>query len=164
MEYTQAELERLMAEHGDAIVRLCALCLRDGALAEDAAQETMVRAWRKRGSFCGNSSEKTWLTAIALNVCRDILRSPWHTRRAGPEALEAVAVVDALPEDGTLSGAVAALPEKYREVISLYYYQELSTTEIANILRIPQSTVGVRLKRAREKLKPILKEWYYDEA
>lgn len=53
------------------------------------------------------------------------------------------------------------LPGKYREVVVLYYYQDCSTAEIAQALDLPQGTVSIRLKRARERLKPTLKEWYY---
>ena len=129
---TAADLERLMADYGDGILRTCALFLRDPALAEDAAQETM-------------------------------LRSPWRTRRAGPEALEGLTVTDAPRGDDTLLHAVAALPRKYREVVVLYYSQELTIREISQALSVPANTVGVRLKRARERLRPMLKEWYYDE-
>ena len=76
-----ADLERLMEEYGTGLLRLCALQLGDAALAEDAAQETLLRAWRRYGTFREAAAERTWITAIALNVCRDLLRSPWHTRR-----------------------------------------------------------------------------------
>lgn len=158
---SQADLERLMEHYGTDILRLCALHLGDPALAEDAAQETMLRAWRNYGSYRGEASERTWLIAIALNVCRDLLRSPWHTRRAGPEAL--LKLVSAEPEyDDTPLRAVYALPRKYREVILLRYYEELSLEEMARILRAPPGTVSARLTRAKQKLRPMLEEWYYD--
>ena len=70
----------------------------------------------------------------------------------------------ALAEDAaqeTFVRAVLGLPGKYREVVVLYYYQDCSTAEIAQALDLPQGTVSIRLKRARERLKPALKEWYY---
>lgn len=95
-----ADLERLMEEYGTGLLRLCALQLGDAALAEDAAQETLLRAWRKYGTFRGEAAERTWITAIALNVCRDLLRSPWHTRRVELSALAEPAAEDA-PWDDT---------------------------------------------------------------
>ena len=158
---SQADLERLMEHYGTDILRLCALHLGDPALAEDAAQETMLRAWRNYSSYRGEASERTWLIAIALNVCRDLLRSPWHTRRAGPESL--LKLVSAEPEyDDTPLRAVYALPRKYREVILLRYYEELSLEEMARILGVPPGTVSARLTRAKQKLRPMLEEWYYD--
>ena len=84
-----AGLERLMEEYGTGLLRLCALQLGDAALAEDAAQETLLRAWRRYGTFRGEAAERTWITAIALNVCRDLLRSPWHTHPPAGRALPA---------------------------------------------------------------------------
>ena len=155
-------LERLMDTYGDGILRLCALLLGDAALAEDAAQETMLRAWRGWRSFRGECAEKTWLTAIARNVCRGLLRSPWHTRRTGLEELERLPAPEASPPDGEVLKAVLSLPPKYREVVVLHYYQELSTGEAAQILHLSKNTVTTRLRRARERLKPMLKEWYED--
>ena len=74
-------VERLMEEYGDGVLRQCLLMLGDRAQAEDAAQETFFRAWKSYGDFRGMSSEKTWLTAIAANVCRSLLRSPWTRKR-----------------------------------------------------------------------------------
>ena len=65
--------------------------------------------------------------------------------------------------DDTVVRAVLALPPKYRQVVVLYYYRDCSTGEIARMLGVPQGTVSVRLKRARERLKPMLKEWYDEE-
>ena len=95
-----ADLERLMEEYGTGLLRLCALQLGDAALAEDAAQETLLRAWRRYGTFRGEAAERTWITAIALNVCRDLLRSPWHTRRMELSALAEPSAEDA-PWDDT---------------------------------------------------------------
>ena len=95
-----ADLERLMEEYGTGLLRLCALHLGDAALAEDAAQETLLRAWRRYGTFREAAAERTWITAIALNVCRDLLRSPWHTRRMELSALAEPSAEDA-PWDDT---------------------------------------------------------------
>ena len=155
--------ERWMREYGDGILRQCFLFLGDREQAEDAAQETFVRAWRCYGDFQGEASERTWLTAIAANVCRNILRSPWNRRRVDLAFLEDRPVTAEEPDD-TVLRAVLSLPAKYRQVVVLYYYRECSTGEIADMLELPQGTVSVRLKRARERLKPVLKEWYYGGA
>ena len=134
-----AGLERLMEEYGTGLLRLCALQLGDAALAEDAAQETLLRAWRRYGTFRGEAAERTWITAIALNVCRDLLRSPWHTHRMELSALAEPAAEDA-PWD----------------------YEEFTLEEIADTLGIVPGTVSARLTRAKRKLRPMLEEWYYD--
>ena len=157
------EIGRLMAEYGDGILRQCLLMLGDLSQAEDAAQETFVRAWQSYGGFRAEASEKTWLTAIAANVCRNLLRSPWNRRRVDLSFLESCPAGETEPPDDTVVRAVLALPPKYRQVVVLYYYRDCSTGEIAQMLGVPQGTVSVRLKRARERLKPMLKEWYDEE-
>ena len=157
------EIGRLMAEYGDGILRQCLLMLGDLSQAEDAAQETFVRAWQSYGGFRAEASEKTWLTAIAANVCRNLLRSPWNRRRVDLSFLEGCPAGETEPPDDTVARAVLALPSKYRQVVVLYYYRDCSTGEIAQMLGVPQGTVSVRLKRARERLKPMLKEWYDEE-
>ena len=77
----QAALERLMAQYGTALLRMCCLYLRDYSLAEDAVQETFLKAYARLDSFRGDCSEQTWLMKIAINTCRDMLRSAWMRRR-----------------------------------------------------------------------------------
>lgn len=157
------ELPRLLDEYGDGLLRMCVLCLGDRALAEDAVQDTFLKAMCAWERFRGGCSEKTWLTGIAVNVCRSYLRSPWRRRRVDWESVRPPDTpAPSLPDD-TLVRAVQALPEKYRTAVVLHYYRELKVREIAAILRVPVSTVTVRLSRARTMLKEALKGWYYDE-
>lgn len=156
------DLEQLLGEHGNSLYRMCVLYLKDEALAQDAVQDTFLKAMT--ANFRGDCSEKTFLVGIAINVCRDYLRSPWLRRRADAAILDNVEAAP-VPEtaDDTLPSAIMALPRKYREVVVLHYYQELKAREIADALHIPLSTVTVRLSRARSLLKEQLKGWYYDE-
>ena len=151
-------IERLISEYQTPLLRLCYMQLHDRALAEDAVQETFLKAYRAYGQFRGQSSEKTWLSRIAVNVCRDVQRGSWfrHTdRRVTPDMLpEASAEPDG--QDIDLALAIMALPRKLREAIILYYYQDMGTEEIAEALGIAQSSVSNRLKRGREKLRKAL--------
>ena len=159
------QLTRLMREHGDAIFRMCCLHLKDVQLAEDAAQETFLKAYRHLGSFRGDCSEKTWLTGIAINVCRDFLRTAWLRR------VDRSVDISLLPEcaqaeefrDSTVLTQVMQLPPKLREVILLRFYQEMSLKETADALHIGISTVKTRLKKAGDILRRQLKEWYDEE-
>ena len=81
---------RLLDDWGDQLLRLCTLYLKDVHLAEDTVQETMLKAWRSAGQFHGGGSETTWITRIAINVCKSYLRSPWKRRRAPAEELDAL--------------------------------------------------------------------------
>ena len=151
-------IERLITQHQTSLLRLCYVQLQDQALAEDAVQETFLKAYKGFDSFRGDSSEKTWLTKIAVNTCRDFQRGGWfkHTdRRVTPDMLP-VGTVQPDTEDLDLSLAVMKLPRKMREAILLYYYQDMSTEEIAETLGIAQSSVSNRLRRGREKLRKLL--------
>ena len=166
LSYLQDEdgFARLLDDWGDRLLRLCTLYLKDIHLAEDAVQETLLKAWRKADTFHGEGSETTWITRIAINVCKSYLRSPWKRRRAPAEELDTLFAPSADPQvDDTLPRAILALSRPYREVIILYYYQELKAREIAEILGVDVSTVTARLSRARKQLREALKGWYYDE-
>lgn len=157
-------LEDLMRRYGDALVRMCCLYLNDASLAQDAAQDTFIKAWRNLGQFRGECDERTWLMRIAINTCRDYHRTAWlrHVDRGTPlEALPETGAEDAHP-DGEVIRAVMALPLREREAVLLRYYQEMTITEAAQALRISPSAVKQRLQRANRRLRDRLKEWYYD--
>ena len=152
------ELERLVLRYQQPLLRTCFLYLRDRALAEDAVQETFLKAYRSLASFRGECSEKTWLMKIAMNTCCDLRRA--HRLRS----IDPRRIPDLLPQtaepftqaEEALVTQVMRLPRKLREVILLYYYQDMTVTEIAVSLGISQSSVSGRLKRAREKLRTLL--------
>ena len=153
-------IEELIDQYGDDIFRLCTAYLGDRQLAEDAFQETFLKAWKARERFRGESSEKTWLSSIAVNTCRDMLRSGWFRMRRRSQPIDQL--LD-LPSDASeplespVRAAVLNLPGRYREVILLYYDQNLKLSEIASLLHLPLNTVSTRLRRARMQLQKTLK-------
>ena len=154
-------VEELIDSYGDDVLRLCVLILGDRQLAEDAFQITMTKAWRQLASFRGESGEKTWLSHIAANVCRDMLRTGWMRLLRRSDPIEALPELAAPGEDEGGSGvrdAVLALPGRYREVIVLYYFEDMKQREIAQALRLPVHTVSTRLRRARAMLAKALGE------
>lgn len=147
-------IEELIDLYGDDILRLCLLYLGDRQLAEDAFQETFIKAWKHLPGFKGESSVKTWLSRIAANTCRSMLRASWlrmFRRSRNVDDLLSLPAPEA-PDHRELTRAVCALPGKYREVIVLYYYQDMKIWEIAQLLRIPENTVSTRLRKARKLL------------
>lgn len=159
-------LSRLMETYGTNVLRVCFLYLHDHALAQDAAQTTFLKAWQALGKLREEGTEKAWLMTIAVNTCRSILRSREYRHYAHGADLDNMPEpsVDApLPADPTVYNAVRSLPEAYREVVILHYYQSLSTVDVAQVLRVPQSTVRTRLHRARKLLEPLLKGWYLND-
>ena len=74
------EIERMMREYGDSLLRMCIIYLKDRALAEDAVQETFIKVYQKYYTFNQISEEKTWIMRIAINVCKNYMRTSWFKR------------------------------------------------------------------------------------
>ena len=159
----ESHLYRLMAQYERELLRTCYAILQDRQLAEDAVQETFLKAYRHLSSFREESSEKTWLMRIAINVCKDQRRSRYFRfmdRRLTPDELPDAGCT---PQDTELSDAVLALPHKQKEAVLLYYYQGMTLEETAAALGIRPSSVSLRLKRARTRLKSLLEGDDQDE-
>lgn len=130
--------------------------------ADDAVQEVFLRLFNDRGSFETEEHLRRWLLRVTVNYCRDVLKSPWRKRRVSWEDVPEVPVFDK-PEQAALYREVMALPEKYRTVLYLFYYEELSAREIGGLLGVDTSTVTTRLARARRRLKERLGEGWQNE-
>lgn len=159
----EQKLKELIDQYGDGLLRMCFLYLHDMQLAEDALQDTYVKIYKNLDKFRGNSSEKTWVTRIAINVCKSYLRKPWYKNLSFLEDFSNEPQTADVINDDTVLKAISELKPKYREVVLLYYYREIKLKDIAEILKISESAAAVRLSRARDRLKISLKEWYFDE-
>lgn len=161
-------VERLYCEYATAIQRMCFLYLGSVGASEDALQETFIKAYQKYHSFQGEAEQKTWLTRIAINTCKDMLRKRKREEQLRAEEQQEIEnyharICDITYKKLMVTTAVQELSKELREVIILYYYQEMSTKEVANILRIPRTTVEFRLKKARTELRMKIKEEYLYE-
>lgn len=148
------QLEDAYDAYGAAVYRLAMSFLGRYADAEDVTQETFFRLLYRAPAFTDEEHRKRWLLQVAANLCRNQLRGFWR-KQVTPlgEAVPAIA-----PEELEALNAVMALPEKYKLPIHLYYYEGYSVAEIAEILKLGQSAVKMRLKRGRELLKLELEE------
>ncbi len=157
----EESLAHLVAQYEVPLLRTCYMYLRDRELAEDATQETFLKAYKALPVFRGECSEKTWLMRIAVNVCRDMRRSAWFRhvdRSVDLDLLPNAAKTADLGEADDLTQAVMQLPPKYREVILLHFYQDMTYREIAGVLNIAVSTAGRRVQQACGKLERILRK------
>ncbi|MBR6165245.1 MAG: sigma-70 family RNA polymerase sigma factor [Clostridia bacterium] len=161
----KAWLDNAVTRWEKPLLRLCYAYLCDTALAEDAVQETFFKAWKNYGKFRGEAEEKTWLTRIAINTCKDLMKSAWSRntdRSVTPEDLpESSASFDA--QDDTVTRAVLALSPKLKEVTLLHWYQGMTLQEMVKVLKLPRSTVNYRLKKAKAILKEELEDWYFED-
>ena len=167
MSEQEQRLERWMRTYGNAVLRMCFVYLADASQAEDAMQDTFLRAWHSMQQFEGRNgcSEKTWLMRIAMNVCRDYRRSRWFRHIDLSRALDELPVhlTAVLPEDRLLMLDILRLPARYKHVLLLYYYQNMTLEEIAETLQMSRSTVHHRLKKAEVLLKTTLTGGDIDE-
>ena len=150
---------RLVAAYQRQLLHMCAMILRDNAAAEDAVQETFLKAYRALPQFRGDCSEKTWLMRIAVNTCRDMTRTAWfrHTdRRITPDDLPLAAASNPTDDQEELAQAILLLPRKQKDALLLYYYQDMTMDEAAQALGTSPSNLSKRLKQAREKLRVLL--------
>ena len=143
------QFEAAYDAYSPAVYRLAMVYLGRYADAEDVTQEVFVRLLYRSPAFADESHKKRWLLQVTANLCRDQLRSFWRKRIIKLEdTLPAAA-----PAEREALNAVVNLPEKYRLPIHLYYYEGYSVSETAEILKLGQSAVKMRLKRGRELLK-----------
>lgn len=142
----------MMERHEKELLRLCCVYLKDVNMAEDAVQETFLKAYKGMDAFRKESSEKTWLIRIAVNVCRDMRRNAWFRfvdRRVDLEKMQ-------IPQNHALLLSVMELPRKQMEVVLLYYYERMTQKEIASMLGLSDVSVSKRLQKARQRLR---EEW-----
>lgn len=151
-------LVELVNEYQEMLLHMCYVYLRDQEMARDAVQETFLKACRNLNAFRGESNVKTWLIRIAINTCKSMQRSAWlrhHDRRITPEDLPQTAMISPA-NDLDLMCDIMQLPSKLKEVILLYYWQNMNVSQIAQSLGIAQSTVTRRLQHARDTLHNML--------
>lgn len=157
------EIEQLIHTYGDYLYRIAFIYTKDARMAEEVVQDVFFNYYRKSEQHNGQASLKTYLVKMTVNRSYDYLRS-WKSKKQfllekfqgvtkGTEQLYLEK-----EERGEITAAVLTLPVKDREVLLLYYYEEMTIVEIAQILNRPESTIKSRLQRAREKLKSRLAE------
>lgn len=150
----------LVSIHAQGVLNVIFHMCGDAQIAEDAAQETFIRAWSHLGSFRADASLRNWLYRIALNTATDMLRKE---KRILPGAMEDFHLADPRPGPegiflqeeriALVQKAVSSLPDGSRAVLILKEYEGLSYREIADALEIPVGTVMSRLNYARRLLK-----------
>ncbi|MBN1401148.1 MAG: sigma-70 family RNA polymerase sigma factor [Anaerolineae bacterium] len=158
----QTAFARLVDATQSHVFGMALSVMGDWQRAEDATQEIYLRVWRALPSFRGESSFRTWLYRISLNTClnqRRALRGQLRIvdddvalDRLSDREGDPASVVVERERDAILWARVGSLPEKYRLVIVLFYQQQLSYAEIANLLSLPLGTVKAHLNRARKAL------------
>ena len=130
--------------------------------AEDVVQDTFVQYYTTKKEFESEQHIRAWLMRVAVNKAKNVNRTFWRRNKISIEDYMETLVFET-PAAETLIETVMKLPEKYRIVIHLYYYEEYAVREIAQILKLSESNVKIRLSRGRAMLKETLKEDWDDD-
>jgi len=151
--------ELIMQRYESKVYRLCLALLRERTLAQDAAQESLVRLWRALPRYDGRAALSTWIYAITRNWCLTCLSArrrnvSLHDApvQAEVDAMAAPDEQDALEQGHALRRMVEELPEMTRRIVTLFYFEEQSVALVAEALGLPQGTIKTHLFRARATL------------
>ena len=152
----ELSVEEVLSRYSDMVYRLAYARTKNRQDAEDITQEVFLKYMRSEKSFADEEHRKAWLLRVTANTSKSILTSAWAKHYARMEELPEESCQ--IEEKSEVFYAVQKLPEKYRIVIQLYYYEELSVQEISEILSKKESTVKSLLLRGRERVKNLLEE------
>jgi RNA polymerase sigma factor (sigma-70 family) len=150
---TDKELAELYQRHVDRVYRLCYIYLKNPVDAEDAVQSVFLKLIKYQMVFNDREHEKAWLTVTTRNYCKDVLKNWWKTRRVALDALPEVSSWDGDEPSGNVLARLLSLPEKYKTVLYLYYFEEYTVKEISEMLGYKESTIQTQLFRGRRRLK-----------
>lgn len=148
---TDKEIADIYSRHVKTIYRICFTYMKNSTDTEDIVQETFVKLMKSGRAFENEEHEKAWLIRTSTNLCKDNLKH-WWRKRENLEDYENTQGTDNFQKDDTLE-AVMSLPNKYKTVVYLYYYDGYTSVEISRILSKPQSTIRNYLHEARNVLR-----------
>ncbi|WP_053368166.1 sigma-70 family RNA polymerase sigma factor [Bacillus sp. FJAT-27245] len=161
----QQSLNEIMDRYGTELSILAFSYVKDIEAAKDIVQNVFVKCYTHIHSFQGKSSLRTWLYRITINECKDYLKSSYLKRiflggrvKEEPTHQTPEAVLLKKSEDEQVIMAIMSLGKKYREVMILRYIHHLEVKEIAHVLEVSAETVKTRIRRAKMKLLPVVKE------
>ena len=157
VEERNRQAEQLLDRYGQSVLRLSYAYLHNMSDAEEILQDTLVQFLKTSPVFESPNHEKAWLLRVASNLCKNRLI---YVRRRRADPLSETLAQEDRPDLSFVWEAVKALPVHQREVVHLFYHEGFATAEIARIVGRKESTVRSDLRRARLRLKEILKEGY----
>jgi RNA polymerase sigma-70 factor (ECF subfamily) len=153
---TQTDIIEIIDRYSDTIFKVALSYMKDKTTAEDILQDVLIKYMTDSTEFQGEEHKKAWLIRVTINECKKFFRSLWNVRRI---PLEDVYTFEE-PERNAVFYAVMDLPVKYRIVIHLFYYEDMSVRDISNILKLNENSIRSILHRGRNLLKKVLEVEY----
>lgn len=149
---SEQEVNRAIEEYSDTIYRICMLHLKNHADTEDVFQTVFLKYTVNNIAFENREHEKAWFIRVTVNACKDLIKSFFRSRTVSFDELpEQSAALE--PEDKSVLEAVLSLPQKYKDVVYLHYYEGYTAPEISRILGKKVNTVYTLLNRSKQILK-----------
>lgn len=158
-------VEEVLSKYSGMVYRLAYARTMNRYDAEDITQEVFMKYMKHQDKLQEEEYRKAWLIRVTINAAKSLLTSAWNRKRVSMEEVEGMLEANAYQKGEADSGLlleVAKLPDKYRIIVHLFYFEELSVKEISAVMRMKESTVKSHLFRARERLKKTLKEEDFD--
>lgn len=152
--HNENELSMDLDKYSNMVFRLAFARTKNSHDAHDILQEVFMKYMNNRKKFNNEEHKKAWLIKTTINCSKTLLTCAWFRKTVPLEDN----LVDELKEKSEVYYAVLELPKKYRTVVHLFYYEDMSINEISSLLNINESTIKSQLHRARKLLKETLKE------
>lgn len=152
---SETEVIRAMNTYGDSVRRICMVHLKNPADSEDIFQNVFLKYALSTAAFENAEHEKAWILRVTMNACKDLLKSFFHSKTVPLDSLldQPAQITD---EQKEVLSAVLSLPQKYRDVVYLHYYEGYTAPEIAKLLQKKSNTIYTLLTRARDQLRQML--------
>jgi len=157
-------LDNCIERYYSDVKKIAVSYIGDITAAEDITQEVFIKVYKNLSKFKKDSHLFTWIYRITINQCKDYVKSAYYRRFTGTDICEFTKQLteadfsEEVLDRATVIQEVSMLPEKLKDVVILYYYNQLTSKEISRVLRIRESTVRTRLTRARSMLARVLQE------
>lgn len=149
---SEQEINRAIDRYADTVRRICMIHLKNYADTEDIFQNVFLKYALSSVTFENEEHEKAWIIRVTVNCCKDLLKSFFRSRTTSLEVLtDRAAPME--PDHREVLEAVLSLPQKYRDVIYLHYYEGYSAPQIGQILGKNVNTIYTLLARSRQKLR-----------
>jgi RNA polymerase sigma-70 factor (ECF subfamily) len=143
-------------KYKDTVFRIAYSYLKNAEDSEDVSQDVFLKLYTLDKDFLDDGEEKAWLIRITINKCKDLLKSSWKNRRCDFDECKTTYSMNQAQCE--LFETIMSIPEKYRIVIHLYYYEQYSVKEISEITGRKESTVQTHLQRGRKLIEKTLRE------
>ena len=155
---SEQEVNRAIERYSNTVRRLCMIHLKNEADTEDIFQTVFLKYVLSSVSFESEEHEKAWLIRTAINYCKDVMKSSHWKREIGLDGGKPPEAGVVPNEYSEVYEAMMELPEKYRVILYLHYYEGYSQKEIARMMKTNASTLRSRFAKAKELMKVYLEE------